>query len=105
MYWRHADGADCLQRTATCVDGTYFYFCVCSRVPTMCMLVSATCLAAFLLIVAWAEWRSAVIVLSLLAGVAMSLQLLVYGFEQTLECAGWCMRGIRRELVGSSAGT
>ncbi|KAI0728431.1 hypothetical protein C8Q72DRAFT_378126 [Fomitopsis betulina] len=64
------------RRMATGADGSYFYFCVCCRVPTMCMLVSATCLAAFLLIVAWGEWRGAVIVLSLVAGIAMSLQFL-----------------------------
>lgn len=78
--------------------GTYFFFCLYCRIPTVCLLVSATCLTLFLLTVAWAEWPSAVLVVSFLAGILFSLQYLVFGCHRIFNFAMWCVRSLWRAL-------
>ncbi|KAH9830513.1 uncharacterized protein C8Q71DRAFT_368996 [Rhodofomes roseus] len=84
------------------VYGTYFFFCLYCRVPALCMLVSATCLAAFLLNVAWAEWPSAVLVVSFLAGVLCTLQYLVFGCHRIFNFIVWCVKSVWCAVVRRS---
>ncbi|KZT63633.1 hypothetical protein DAEQUDRAFT_733601 [Daedalea quercina L-15889] len=92
------------QNIARDVYGTYFFFCLYCRVPTVCMLVSVACLAVFLLTVAWAEWPSAVLVVSFLAGVLFTLQYLVFGCHRMFNFTAWCVRRVWRALVSRPTG-
>ena len=87
-----------LQAIAKDVYGTYVFFCLYCRIPTVCLLVSASCLTLFLLIVAWAEWPSAVLVVSFLAGILFSLQYLVFGCHRLFNLVTWCVRGLWHAL-------
>ncbi|KAH9926372.1 uncharacterized protein B0H18DRAFT_1005746 [Fomitopsis serialis] len=91
------------QTIAKDVYGTYFFFCLYCRVPTLCMLVSAMCLMIFLLTVAWAEWPSAVLVVSFLSGVLFTLQYLVFGCHRIFNLVAWCVRRAWTAVVRRSA--
>lgn len=86
------------QTIAKDVYGTYFFFCLYCRLPAVCLLVSTTSLTLFLLSVAWAEWPSAVLVVSFLAGILFSLQYLVFGCHRMFNLAAWCVRSLWRAL-------
>lgn len=84
-----------MQHRAKDVYDSYFFFSLSSRVPLLCMLVSATSLMCFLGVVAFDAWPMAVLVLCCAVGVLMSLQFLVYG-------AHWC---VNKVTAGGRAGT
>ena len=84
-----------LQVRARDVYGSYFFFSLSSRVPSLCMFISASCLMAFLGLVAFNAWPYGVMAVSFLVGVVMSLQFLVFG-------AHWCAtRVVEGGKVGS----
>lgn len=64
------------------VYGSYTFFSLSARVPTLCMVASAMGLMAFLALVAFEVWPRGVIVVCFLVGILMSLQFLIFGFHQ-----------------------
>ncbi|EKM61763.1 uncharacterized protein PHACADRAFT_248598 [Phanerochaete carnosa HHB-10118-sp] len=76
-------------RSAQDVYGTYFFFCLTCRFPTLCLLVAVCALLAFLLAVAWGAWSVAVLVMCCAAGVLLTLQYLVYGAHRTVNFFVW----------------
>lgn len=84
------------QKFARDVYGKYLFFCISSRLPAVCMFVSACALMAFLLSVAWSAWPTAVLVMCFIAGVLISLQFIIYG----LHCMVICMTEILRRARG-----
>ncbi|TCD59964.1 hypothetical protein EIP91_011005 [Steccherinum ochraceum] len=86
-----ADGRK-FQRAALDVYNTYFFFCLTCRFPTLCLLVAACALMVFLLAVAYVAWPDAVLVMSVIAGMLMTLQYLVYGFHRAGNVVVWVVR-------------
>ncbi|KAG1806104.1 uncharacterized protein BJ212DRAFT_1389562 [Suillus subaureus] len=84
------------QKFARDVYGKYLFFCISSRLPAVCMFVSACALMAFLLSVAWSAWPTAVLVMCFIAGGLISLQFIIYG----LHCMVICMTEILRRARG-----
>ncbi|KAG1844315.1 hypothetical protein DFJ58DRAFT_802764, partial [Suillus subalutaceus] len=81
------------------VYGKYLFFCISSRLPAVCMFVSACALMAFLLSVAWSAWPTAVLVMCFIAGSLISLQFIVYGLHCTVICMTEIFRRARRGLM------
>jgi len=75
--------------------GSYFFFSLSSRVPALCMFISALTLMGFLGLVAFNAWPQGVIAVCFLVGIVMSLQFLVFG-------AHWCAT---RVVEGGKAST
>ncbi|KAH9914722.1 hypothetical protein B0H21DRAFT_828294 [Amylocystis lapponica] len=90
------------QRQVTDVYGSYFFFCLTCRLPTLCMFLSAVALMVFLLGVAWAAWPAAVLVMSFLAGTLVSLQYLVFGCHRLFNLCVWLVRTLWRVVRGRS---
>ncbi|KAG2148700.1 uncharacterized protein EDB93DRAFT_1144346 [Suillus bovinus] len=80
------------QKFARDVYGKYLFFCISSRLPAVCMFMSACALMAFLLSVAWSARPTIVLVMCFIAGVMISLQFIIYG----LHCAVICMSELIR---------
>ncbi|KAI0931091.1 hypothetical protein AcW2_000050 [Taiwanofungus camphoratus] len=89
------------QRLALDVYGSYFFFCLICRLPTLCTFGSAFALMLFLLGVAWNAWPSAVLVMSFLSGVLLTLQYLVFGCHRLFNMVMWATRGLWRKLRGN----
>lgn len=68
------------------------------------MFLSALALTLFLLIVAWSAAPSAVLVLSFLAGVLVSLQYLVFGCHRAFNFVIWACRGAW-QVLGAGRGS
>lgn len=77
------------QRMAQDVYGTYFFFCLTCRLPTLCLFGAVCALLVFLLAVAWGAWSVAVLVMCCVAGVLLTLQYLIYGAHRTVNFALW----------------
>ncbi|KAF8630696.1 hypothetical protein AX15_002770 [Amanita polypyramis BW_CC] len=77
------------------VFDSYFFFSLSARVPALCMVLSGISLMVFLGIVAYGAWPGAVLVISFLIGVIMTLQFLAY-------TAHWCATKI---VQGGRAGS
>ncbi|KAG2073999.1 hypothetical protein BDR04DRAFT_1093640 [Suillus decipiens] len=88
------------QKFARDVYGKYLFFCISSRLPAVCMFISACALMAFLLSVAWSAWPTAVLVMCFIAGILISLQFIVYGLHCTVICMTEVFRRARRGLMG-----
>ncbi|KAG2101341.1 uncharacterized protein F5147DRAFT_709205 [Suillus discolor] len=84
------------QKFARDVYGKYLFFCISSRLPAVCMFVSACALMAFLLAVAWSAWPTAVLAMCFIAGVLISLQFIIYGLHCAVICMGEIFRRTRR---------
>ncbi|OBZ66030.1 hypothetical protein A0H81_14009 [Grifola frondosa] len=80
------------QRLAADVYGTYVFFCLTCRLPTLLMFGSALALMLFLLGVAWGAWPTAVLVMSFVAGTLVSLQYLVFGCHRFVNLLVWAVR-------------
>ncbi|KAF8346197.1 hypothetical protein F5887DRAFT_125664 [Amanita rubescens] len=80
-------------RRAKDLFDSYFFFSLAARVPALCMLISGVSLMIFLGLVAYDAWPQAVLVISFLVGLIMSLQFLAYS-------AHWCavriVKGVKR---------
>lgn len=63
------------------------------------MLTSAFALMTFLLSVAWSAWPTAVLVMSFMAGVLVSLQFIVYGMHCAVVLIAEVARSIRRGIL------
>lgn len=87
------------QRMAMDVYGTYMFFCISARIPALCMFTSAFALMTFLLSVAWTAWPTAVLVMSFMAGVLISLQFIVYGVHCVVVLIAEITRNIRRGVL------
>ncbi|KAF8642056.1 hypothetical protein AX14_009761 [Amanita brunnescens Koide BX004] len=70
-------------RRAKDLFDSYFFFSLTSRVPALCMLISGMSLMLFLGLVAYEAWPQAVLVISFVIGLIMSLQFLAF-------TAHWC---------------
>ncbi|KIM77105.1 hypothetical protein PILCRDRAFT_77105, partial [Piloderma croceum F 1598] len=91
------------RRNALDVYDTYLSFSVTSRMPITLTFLSACSLMGFLVIVSATVWPTAAIVLCGIAGVACTLQYLIYGLHSV-----WCfgqrmLRGIRNGVVRGCA--
>ncbi|CCL99059.1 uncharacterized protein FIBRA_01070 [Fibroporia radiculosa] len=96
------------RRVATDVYGSYFFFSLTCRAPTLCMFLSALALMLFLLSVAWAAWSTAVLVMSCFAGVLFSMQYLIFGCHRAVNFCVWIVRtawraAVRREVAAADA--
>ncbi|KAH9912136.1 uncharacterized protein BXZ73DRAFT_93239 [Epithele typhae] len=87
------------QRLAKDVYGTYFFFCLTCRLPTLCLFLSALALTAFLFSLAWAAWPTAVLVMSFAAGVLLSSQFLIFGVHRFVNLLVWLVRVAWRALA------
>ncbi|KAN0091511.1 hypothetical protein V8E55_005077 [Tylopilus felleus] len=87
------------QRMAVDVYGKYLFFCISARIPALCMFTSAFALMTFLLSVAWSAWPTAVLVMSFMAGVLVSLQFIVYGVHCVVVFIAEMIRNIRRGFM------
>ncbi|KAG1772588.1 hypothetical protein EV702DRAFT_1133410 [Suillus placidus] len=87
------------QKLARDVYGKYLFFCISSRLPAVCMFVSACALMVFLLSVAWSAWPTAVLVMCFIAGVLISLQFIIYGLHCAVICMTESFRRVRRGLM------
>ncbi|KAG2338896.1 hypothetical protein BDR05DRAFT_992331 [Suillus weaverae] len=87
------------QKLARDVYGKYLFFCISSRLPAVCMFVSACALMVFLLSVAWSAWPTAVLVMCFIAGVLISLQFIIYGLHCAVICMTESLRRVRRGLM------
>jgi hypothetical protein len=87
------------QKLARDLYGKYLFFCISSRLPAVCMFVSACALMAFLLSVAWSAWPTAVLVMCFIAGFLISLQFIIYGLHCVVICMTEIFRRVRRGLM------
>ncbi|KAG1735994.1 hypothetical protein EDB19DRAFT_1722862 [Suillus lakei] len=87
------------QKLARDVYGKYLFFCISSRLPAVCMFVSACALMTFLLSVAWSAWPTAVLVMCFIAGVLICLQFIIYGLHCAVVCMTEIIRRARRGLM------
>ncbi|KAF9646266.1 hypothetical protein BDM02DRAFT_3271100 [Thelephora ganbajun] len=74
--------------------GTYFFFCLCCRLPNFFMLVSSIALLAFMFFVSFKVWPQAVLVVSFAAGVLITLQYLLFGAHRIVIGIRWMFRRI-----------
>ena len=72
--------------------GTYFFFCLCCRLPTFSMLISSIALLAFMFFVSFQVWPQAVLVISFLAGVLVTLQYLLFGVHRIALGIRWMFK-------------
>ncbi|KAH0828139.1 hypothetical protein J3R83DRAFT_3827 [Lanmaoa asiatica] len=86
------------KKMALDVYGKYLFFCISARIPALCMFTSAFALMTFLLSVAWAAWPTAVLVMSFMAGLLVSLQFIVYGIHCAAVFIAEVTRSIRRGI-------
>ncbi|KAF8838514.1 hypothetical protein BDN67DRAFT_933660 [Paxillus ammoniavirescens] len=93
-----ADSAK-FQKLALDIYGKYLFFCISARLPALCMFASAFALMTFLLAVAWSAWPNAVLVMSFVAGMLISLQFIVYGLHCVVVFIVEVVKGIRRGLL------
>ncbi|KAG2135799.1 hypothetical protein DEU56DRAFT_806572 [Suillus clintonianus] len=87
------------QKLARDVYGKYLFFCISSRLPAVCMFVSACALMAFLIAVAWSAWPTAVLVMCFTAGILISLQFIIYGLHCVVVWVTEVIRRVRRGLM------
>jgi hypothetical protein len=84
------------QKHARDIYGKYLFFCISSRLPAVCMFISACALMAFLIAVAWSAWPKAVLVMCFMAGILISLQFIIYGLHCVVVCAASVIRAACR---------
>jgi len=78
---------------------TYFFFCLCCRLPTFFMLISSIALLAFMFFVSYNVWPQAVLVISFLAGVLITLQYLLFGAHRIVLGIRWVLKRIGAVFV------
>ena len=87
--------------------GSYIFFALSARVPTLCMVASAFTLLAFLAVVAFEVWPVGMVVGCFLVGLLMSLQFLVYGCHMFVRGLIGAVRGlvglVRRRVLRTAA--
>lgn len=81
------------------VYGKYLFFCISARIPALCMFTSAFALMTFLLSVVWTAWPTAVLVVSFMAGVLVSLQFIVYGVHCAVVFVAQVARTVGRGIL------
>jgi hypothetical protein len=82
--------------------GTYFFFCLCCRLPSFLILLSTIFLLAFVTIISYNVWPQAVLVVSFFAGLLLTMQYLLFGAKQLFNGIRWgfkkigtgCVRGL-----------
>ena len=57
-------------------------------------MASAGVLVMVFSVVAWEQWREAVLVMDGVAGVVVTLQYLVFGVHRMVNLVVWCMRRV-----------
>ena len=75
------------QRLAKDVYGTYFFFCLVCRLPTIHMFVSVLALGLFLLSTAWVHSPTTALVIFCVFGVFVGSQTLAYVLRIRFECS------------------
>jgi len=74
-------------------DG-YFFFCLCCRLPTFFMLISSVALLAFMFFVSFQVWPQAVLIVSFLAGILVTLQYLLFGAHRIVLGIRWMLKRV-----------
>jgi len=74
--------------------GTYFFFCLCCRLPIFFMLISSIALLAFMFFVSFRVWPQAVLIISFLAGILVTLQYLLFGAHRIALGIRWVFKKI-----------
>jgi len=74
--------------------GTYIFFCMCCRLPTLLMFLSSCALLAFMFLVAFEVWPKAVMILSFFAGILVSLQYLLFGAHLFILGIRWVFKKV-----------
>ncbi|KAG1725260.1 uncharacterized protein EDB91DRAFT_1168896 [Suillus paluster] len=87
------------QKLARDIYGKYLFFCISSRLPAVCMFISACALMAFLLAVAWSAWPTAVLTMCFISGILISLQFIIYGLHCVVVCMADIIRRVCRGLM------
>jgi len=73
---------------------SYFFFCLCCRLPTFFMLISSIALLAFMFFVSFHVWPQAVLVVSFMAGMLVTLQYLLFGAHRIVLGIRWAFKRI-----------
>ncbi|KAJ8596562.1 hypothetical protein M405DRAFT_856328 [Rhizopogon salebrosus TDB-379] len=84
------------QKHSRDIYGKYLFFCISSRLPAVCMFISACALMAFLIAVAWSAWPKAVLVMCFMSGILVGLQFIIYGLHYVVVCMTWVVGTVRR---------
>jgi len=74
--------------------GTYFFFCLCCRLPSFLILLSTIFLLAFITIISYDVWPQAVLVVSFFAGLLLTMQYLLFGAKQIFNGIRWLFKKI-----------
>ena len=85
------------------VYGSYFFFCLTCRLPTLLMLLSTCMLVGVLVALAYPVLPSAVLPMFFIAGLLGTLQYLVYGAHRGINLVIWLVRGAWRACAGAVA--
>jgi hypothetical protein len=85
-----------IQKHARDIYGKYLFFCISSRLPAVCMFISACALMAFLIAVAWSAWPKAVLVMCFMSGILVGLQFIIYGLHCVVVCMTLVVGTVRR---------
>lgn len=92
-----------VQTRARDISGSYFFFSLSARVPSICTFLSAFCLMLFLALVAFDAWPEGVLVMFFLVGFVMTLQFLVFGVKWAIEGVARCGSRVRRIFTGQGS--
>lgn len=77
---------------------SYFFFCLCCRLPSFFMLISSIALLAFMFFVSFSVWPQAVLFVSFMAGVLVTLQYLLFGAHRLVLGIRWVFKRIGAEF-------
>lgn len=90
----------CVQTRALDILGSYAFFSLSARIPSICTFLSAFCLMLFLALVAFEVWPEGVLVMFFLVGFVMTLQFLAFGAKWVIEGVTRGGAGVRRIFTG-----
>lgn len=74
--------------------GTYFFFCLCCRLPSFLILLSTIFLLAFVTIISYNVWPQAVLAVSFFAGLLLTMQYLLFGAKQLFNGIRWVFKKV-----------
>ncbi|EIN12693.1 hypothetical protein PUNSTDRAFT_124424 [Punctularia strigosozonata HHB-11173 SS5] len=95
----HGVDAERFRQLALDSYGTYFFFCLTSRVPALCLIISASSLMFFLVCVAYEMWSSATLTMLFFFGLVMGLNYIVWIVHQSFKVLVRAPGYIKRQCV------
>ncbi|KAH8828091.1 hypothetical protein DL96DRAFT_1555608 [Flagelloscypha sp. PMI_526] len=101
-YWLRFNWADVETFNYRAMDlyGTFFFFCLTSKVPLLSAILAALCLLTFIANVAYNVWPLGSLIVCFFFGVVLSLQFLIYGIHWTYVKIAFGIYSIYRRVKG-----